>query len=259
MAQDARHNAGATQGSLRAPRYPRVRSRIIGLTLLELLVVVAILAATATIGVLALDNTGQVTQERLVTHEMRELAKAIQNFRQDTGFYPKTGPFAAAQVALPGDIGLLNSPANMVQLFREPVDGDDNPIMPWNPDSGRGWRGPYSSDFGEGNVIVGEGFVDASDTDPLAGDAITVIGVADPFEFASEFIWARPFEIPTADDVDDAPTLRGSPYLLFLENDQATEIERCQAPCLVSLGPDGVYDQGAADTDDIILNLTPSL
>ncbi|MEM9370962.1 MAG: prepilin-type N-terminal cleavage/methylation domain-containing protein, partial [Pseudomonadota bacterium] len=66
-----------------------------GLTLLEVLVTLGIIAAVAGIGVQVFTSVGTDTSERLVRLEMREVANAIQRFRNDTGYFPKQGPFAA--------------------------------------------------------------------------------------------------------------------------------------------------------------------
>ncbi|MDR0843433.1 MAG: prepilin-type N-terminal cleavage/methylation domain-containing protein, partial [Acidobacteriota bacterium] len=71
----------------------RQRSDAAGFTMLELLVTVSILAATAVIAVGTYAGVHRQTDELLVRVEMQEIAKAIQRFRQDTGYYPKTGPF----------------------------------------------------------------------------------------------------------------------------------------------------------------------
>ncbi len=276
MALHAPNFRAVTSANLvRTLRSRSARARCRGMTLLELLVVVAILAAVATIGVQALDLTGRQSQERLVMHEMRQIADGIQQFYQDTGFYPNTGPFTSmGSLQYDGvTLGSLDSPANMVQLFVEPAltysdtnsDGTwdtlEDPIMPWNPDYGRGWRGPYVTDFGEGNVSI-------SGTFPGETGSIVVMGIADPFEREPDgdyYIWSRPYIIDPEVEIKDAPTWRGRPYLLFLANDPSSEMPDCVAPCLVSMGPDGVFQPrepvNANDPprDDIVINLIPSL
>ena len=70
-----------------------------GFTLLELLVVLAVLTAVAGIGVLALGNVTGDTRERLARAEMNEIANAIRRFRADTGYWPKEGVFEDDEAA----------------------------------------------------------------------------------------------------------------------------------------------------------------
>lgn len=236
-------------------RCGRRRGDAAGFTLIELMVVAAVLVAVAVIGVQAIFGTADVAEERLVLQEMRRVAEAIGQFRSDTNFYPKQGPFSTASV--PTGTGPLGSPANMIQLFRSPEDTGGDDIMPWNADTGRGWRGPYLGDFGEGTVTVGTNFV-SSDQGPFDGTATRVSAVADPFEAAPQgtyFAWQEPI---SGRDVEQ----RGAPYLLFLDAAAGTtgtpgNITGCVRPCLLSLGPNGDYEAGGGD--DLVLNLTPPL
>lgn len=241
--------------ALRDYRHIGRRAAAAGFTLIELMVVAAVLVAVAMIGVSAIVDTSEVAEEQLVLQEMREVAEAIVQFRSDTNYYPKQGPFAAATV--PSGTGPLASPANMIQLFESPEDAVGNDLMPWNPDTGRGWRGPYLSDFGEGTVTVGSNFVSSAQT-PFAGPAARVTAVADPFEAAPSgtyFAWQEPISGRNVER-------RGAPYMLFLDAAAGTpgtpgNIDGCVRPCLLSLGPNGTYEAGGGD--DLVLNLMPPL
>ncbi|AFL72262.1 type II secretion system protein [Thiocystis violascens] len=151
-----------------------------GMTLLELLVTVAILAAVAGIGALNLTGVIEDNKEQLARVEMQEIAKAIRQFKQDTGYYPKQGPFGLAltvgsttysggvnESTIPDhasrtpaeNAAWFYSPANFWQLFECPI--ITNPLPPpapqwpvwlgctgseeqsWDASRGRGWRGPY--------------------------------------------------------------------------------------------------------------------
>ena len=47
----------------------------------------------------------------------------------------------------------------------------------------------------------------------------------------------------------------GRPYLYFIENaeDDGAKASPAATPCLLSMGPDGIYDQGG--NDDIVINI----
>ncbi|MCP5078096.1 MAG: prepilin-type N-terminal cleavage/methylation domain-containing protein, partial [Psychromonas sp.] len=136
-----------------------LRKKQSGLSLLELLVVVSILAAIAGIGVQVYGDTDQQVQVKLSSVELQVVANAVRRFKQDTGYYPKSGPFDLKQLPRIGEVSLdtlpdyvlgpvakkiawFDSPANLSQLITAPVDMNNNPIMPWNVETGKGWRGP---------------------------------------------------------------------------------------------------------------------
>ena len=65
-----------------------------GFTLLEVLIVVTLLAL---VGGAVIYSQGKVRKElgeRLSDYESSTLHKALKQFRRDTGYYPKQGPFA---------------------------------------------------------------------------------------------------------------------------------------------------------------------
>ena len=115
-----------------------------GFTLLELLIVVSILSAVAGLAATSMSGLETDTQEKLALTEMQTIAEAVRQFKRDTGYYPKTGPFnldhGGGSVGVDGlraaliskgldefqsgesmadDIDLIywfNSPANLYQL-----------------------------------------------------------------------------------------------------------------------------------------------
>ncbi|WP_309386443.1 prepilin-type N-terminal cleavage/methylation domain-containing protein [Cerasicoccus frondis] len=235
-----------------------------GFTLLELLVVVSVLAAVAFIATGAYRGISEDSSDRLVRVEMLEIAKAIQQFKHDTGYYPKTGPFALSTDGgsvvidnLPAHAGSNDtektrwfySPANFEQLMTtvSPLDSSGHQLATWNPETGRGWRGPYLTGYGEGYVDIRDDINDDPDTaagdalgDPLLGTTITnVDGIADPFEHsvtANNLLgWSS-----TVDG--DELAKWGRPYLVFGLNGQ---------PFLISMGLDGEYDT----EDDVRLDI----
>ncbi|MEM9044661.1 MAG: prepilin-type N-terminal cleavage/methylation domain-containing protein [Pseudomonadota bacterium] len=230
-----------------------------GLTLLEVLVTLGIIAAVAGIGVQVFTTVSTNTSDRLVRLEMREVANAIQRFRQDTGYWPKQGPFENDTV------GFVNSPADFSQLFIPPNDGTAN-IIEYDLASGTGWNGPYLSELEQLEIRVGTDLeIDGEGSITLGLNL--VLGVGDPFNEdpldTGLFEWI-------GDDVDgdgtrDRAAILGRPYLLFTD-DMASEvredgttgpIERCDAPCLVSAGPDGEFDTLTLNgqDDDIVVNI----
>jgi type II secretory pathway pseudopilin PulG len=181
--------------------------------LLELLVVVAILVAVASIGVSIFYGVGEDAQTRVARAQVMEVAAAIKQFKADTGYYPKQGPFALADPGgggidrdeLPEQAGTtaneqdqwFDSPANLYPLFvcpefvsghpleRFDCDTTSAPRSSWDTDSGTGWRGPYLSRGSRGLVDLssdlkrdGTGFPDETSGSELVPEAV---GVADPF------------------------------------------------------------------------------
>ena len=64
-----------------------------GFTLLELLVVVAIVALIAGGVIMSFGNTRDDSSLQIVQSEILEIKKAVLQFKQDTGYLPKQGPF----------------------------------------------------------------------------------------------------------------------------------------------------------------------
>ncbi|MCO5172520.1 MAG: type II secretion system GspH family protein [Planctomycetes bacterium] len=177
-AERAEHHGPGTYAD-RAPLASA--SRIAGFTLLELLVVVAILATIAGGVIATLGGVEEEAGRDLTRHQLAELKRAVLRFRADTGHLPKQGPFDLAQgqggpAGGSGVAGLRDgetatwfySPANLDQLLREPVRADGTPVLPpWVPDRRRGWRGPYLSRGGDWRVAVGAGPSLADGATPL--------------------------------------------------------------------------------------------
>lgn len=275
-----------------------------GVTLLELLVVVALLAALAFVSTSAFDQAYDETHQQLARSEMQEIVKAIRQFKQDTGYYPGQGPFRLlANMDADGDyscaddavnsIGAVDidsvgaadavewfeSPANLLQLFVAPVLCGEHPVsntyvlsvngdLQWNANTGRGWRGPYLKrqfefvDVGDGLALDGSG--NPTDTNVVAGNhLLNLRGASDPFRFRpvfenSDVVCDNPSDANCLLDweLDFAGTTQathGRPYLYFLDADVIDDLANnidC-APCLVSMGINGRYEQG--DGDDIVM------
>lgn len=225
-----------------------------GLTLIELLVVLAILVAVAGIASSTLSGVDQDTRAELTRTEMMQIAAAIRQFRQDTGYYPKQGIFdhednggqadvTAADPDPAADLDKFESPANFSQLFIQPTtDGAapnivanvcTNCVLAFDVNTGRGWRGPYLKQ--ESLADVGDGLDPTGAGDPgLGNDIKYLLGVADPQEFTPECIagdeenvantncvldWRPP---PTPFPLTDPPLqlafeTHGRPFLYFID------------------------------------------
>lgn len=145
-----------------------------GFTLIELLVVCSILAALSYTAWGSYTGIQEGAEDDIAHAEMRRLADGLKRFKADTGFYPGQGPFvlaapgtaetsvsltrkdctplggvlrswAAPNVDADKDAWFL-SPANLAMLFQAPALCGNHPLAylnRWNPDTRRGWHGPY--------------------------------------------------------------------------------------------------------------------
>ncbi len=185
-----------------------------GFTLIELLVVAALLVAVSFIAFSGYDGVVADAKEQVARAEMQEIAKAIRQFKQDTGYYPKQGPFGLDLAPFVGGIdpddlpaqagdsdaereAWFYSPANFWQLFECPrVTENGHPqwlgctgsaAQSWDPARGRGWRGPYVLSDSESLVDLSSDLAPDGSGDPVERGGTArlieeVSGIADPFE-----------------------------------------------------------------------------
>ncbi|MEM6974332.1 MAG: prepilin-type N-terminal cleavage/methylation domain-containing protein [Pseudomonadota bacterium] len=218
-----------------------------GVTLLELLVVLAIVATLAGLGAQVFTSVSSDAEETLAKAEMRTLANAFHRFRRDTGYWPKQGPFAVDA----SSVEALH-PANMAQLFRQPADAGGDDILPYDATSNTGWNGPYLRELDAATVEVGAMGADGTG-DPATGTLTTMRGVGDTYDRPAtdtgHFLW-----IAVSDDPSDSekPLQLGRPILYVPAPDTASGV-RCDRACLIGFGEDGAYDLG--DGDDIVVEL----
>lgn len=242
-------------------------------TLVELILVVAIMATLAGTVVVMAEGTQHSVDEGLVKREALAVREAVLRFHADTGWLPGEGPFdlmdaAAGRHALAAvpltrvhaqgapagqEAAWFDSAANLWQLVASPLDSTpalDHPLERWDPDRARGWRGPYLSLNAEGRVRVT--FIGARTIPPLADTNLLLAlapGVADPFLTECP---TSPLESGYWESLTEQPLSRqGRPYLLFLPRDPSTGLvlrstsNVADAPRVVSTGSDGVL--GTAD------------
>lgn len=219
-----------------------------GFTLLELIIVTAVLGTIAGGAILMVGQAEESAQCQIGLVEVCEIREALIQFKKDTGSLPKRGAFALTTeggfVPIPVEGGdWFHSPANFSQLFENPLSGTGHPLASWNPDTKRGWRGPYLSTSGEGLVDLGTDLnLDGSGSPTLGEIVEDVIAIADPFLSSPDgdyFAWSK--------TSDGSPLNRfGRPYFLFDQDDT-------QAARLVGLGPNRRYDLGFGD--DIVFYL----
>jgi prepilin-type N-terminal cleavage/methylation domain-containing protein len=235
------------------------RTNEAGFTLLELLVVIAVLVALAGGVVLALGDVMNESASQVARTEMLEIKNALLRFRADTGFLPRQGPFelvdtdptdpmdtcipsaAIGSVPLPAaGRAWFCSPANMDALYTNPLSGTGHPLETWQPDTARGWRGPYLTQQGEGRVDVGDNLLSDGTGSPVAGTVLSEMrGVADPFVGDPVVVGPDTYLAWRI-----APTLPshprwGRPYFLFDLDDQG--VSDSKEARIVGMGPDGTY------------------
>jgi len=237
-------------------------SRILGFTLLELLVVVALMAIVATVALVANEGVQDEAAVDATKYEMAELRKALLQFRRDTGVFPGNGAYACQA---PSDefeypafvtanhLDWCQSPANFWMLYSCPLKDDvDTPVdegspCKWNPDTKRGWNGPYLSKSGPGYVDVG--LIAESDAgSELTGTLLqNVRGVADKFSHPPVEVGANEYLAWRLSPEAAAEGKSGRPYVLFdLDGDDAR---------IISMGPDGLYNgPGSSACDPLIIN-----
>ncbi len=218
-------------------------------TLLEILLTVVILATVAGLVLIKLDGVSATAQDRLSRSDLVHLRAALLRFHDDTGWLPRQGPFALSadggEVAEPAEgADWFRCPANLVQLLEEPRDAAGDPVFPWNPDSRRGWRGPYLQREAFRQVDLSSGLGEDSSGSLSGGDLVPrVICVLDAH--------LRPcpasglFRAYTAGG--EALAEAGRPVFLFASDDTAW---------LQSCGIDGELSV-AEGADDPVLELTP--
>ncbi|RDE18304.1 prepilin-type N-terminal cleavage/methylation domain-containing protein [Motiliproteus coralliicola] len=242
-----------------------------GFTLIELLVVVSVLAAMATVAVVAVGGYDQRAREELVVTEMKQIASAIYQFKRDTGYFPEQGGLFASTAANTtnvdkADLGFLFiKPRDEGTVASSTPDGDLQ--SPWNINSNRGWNGPYLSNDSIKRLRIDPPGTVANDSncelDTGVGsldifginanrkqDSTAIIALGDPFERNRTYTSADSCFVVYKDGFWVGRNAPGQPYLYdtqFVNGNfpQCTSASGCIA--LLSAGPDGEYEDGNGD------------
>lgn len=225
-----------------------------GFSLIELLVVVAILATIAFVATTSLFGVTERTEGQIATAELAAAAKAVRQFRADTGYFPTEGVFAK-QSACPAVYGAnplakitagsncqwFYHAANLSQLTG--ADGMQQAmqtVMPWNAVTERGWRGPYLSsganafaNVGEIYWDVGAGIVNNATSGSVIADVPVVMAGVSLRPKGNYFVTKRQ---KTGNALEIAPR----PILMFVRKDSTTG--RADRVALVSTGADGIFN-----------------
>ncbi|WAR45184.1 prepilin-type N-terminal cleavage/methylation domain-containing protein [Methylomonas rapida] len=237
-----------------------------GFTLLELLAVIALLGVLAGAAVMAYDGVQDQGRDDVTRFEMAQIREALLQFRRDTGEFPcqvyRDGAYAPDSDSMDRLIfaGLPATPTladyqtwcrngfagqqddALSLLLKFPYDDTDTDVMGllWNPDTKRGWNGPYVKDTGladgwEHRFVL---LYPELDFRPAYRCKVGTGGDLD--------VTTGEYECLTADDPNW---------------DDTTFTAAADTARLVSFGPNGVYDsQNAANPcdavgDDLVLCL----
>ncbi len=125
-----------------------------GFTLLELLVVVAIIAIIAGAVVSSYEGLADDSRTKMALNNMAEIRSAFQKFRQDMLVLPKEGVIHSTNVTLPASTNAswFDDSSNFHQIFNKPVDKTISTRWDNIPGKSRAWRGPYCT--GSVNAVI---------------------------------------------------------------------------------------------------------
>lgn len=169
----------------------------------------------------------------LAWHEMQQIRQAVLQFREDTGYFPRQGPFASLASQAPAawdSVPELLRHADVDQLVENPLEGTSHPLADWNADTARGWRGPYLSRNGLSPLRVAPPRRDMTSS----AAPWTAVGVPDAFS-------------KTGPPTDLATTQAGAERRYYL----LVDLEDPHTARVVCLGPNGRWDHGRPD--DLVL------
>lgn len=209
-----------------------------GFTILELIIVIGLLAAVSYGALAAYDGVREDALAQVAETEMAEIVKALKQYKQDMGRFPEQlhpADFTSLQIGQILDGG----------VYRDLEDEEK-----WNPDTQRGWRGPYINGQGNGYVDVGNGLSDDGTGSAAVGAVVTprFKGVADPFEKPPvSDTWFKWYPCASC----EAFSTHGRPYYLF----DADDLNKAR---VVSAGLDGQYVAkvlGASNRCEDVYNL----
>lgn len=219
-----------------------------GFTLLELMVVVAILVVIAGAAIMSFGNTASDAQHQITRLQLKQLAAAVEAYYQDN----QNNPVALTP---PG----RESPADLAFLFNL----KDASAAEWSPDYRQGWRGPYLKQAQVFYVDIGDDL--RADGSSLAdsdihgnpgkvdgGELSNLLALPDPYTAEplanGVFQWQKTFDPDNPLDVDDLTQL-GRPYLLIDLAYMNSKKNKTSSgiPRVISLGPNGIYEPRSCD------------
>ncbi len=205
-----------------------------GFTLVELIIVIGLLAFLAVGALVAYDGVGEDAKQQIVRTEMANISKALKQYKRDVGAYP------ARQH--PADFTFLLVDKIWEGAVYDELTDDER----WDPESARGWRGPYLDNAGNGYVSVGVNLGFDGSGSPTVGAVVAqpMMAVGDPFtrlpvdtnddDEYDYFLW-RPCADCEQFGGNKNPEPRGRPYYLF-------DLDQPKKARLVSAGPNGLLE-----------------
>ncbi|WP_415899086.1 type II secretion system protein [Neptuniibacter sp. QD48_11] len=219
-----------------------------GFTLLEMLVVAAILLVVAGGVVTSFRDVGSDAADQAARYQMQQLSEAIEAYYKDNGTLP-----------------VRETPADLGFLFIKPASA-----AVWSVDYRRGWRGPYLNghkylylDIGDDLTSDGSSIsVPADPGEPFVIDAVeieSVIGIADPYDhYPVDDGQSRSVNGCNTTDCllewrkisgDDSTLINrfGRPYLAIDLEVMANSTIVPGVPRLVSFGSNGIYEPNRCD------------
>ena len=205
-----------------------------GVTIIELLVILAILSILATVAVG--NYSASLNRARIAgaLAEIRILEEACERYKLDTGQYP---PSSSGTQFAPNPLNPDASGAGcgyMLMSLRASLNGNA-----FAPLSGH-WRGPYID-------------VDRDQTGTLQGDELTTATVPMPMVQMLD-VWGRPYKYIRFDDyatMGGVRTLPNDPYSEYHEFENPFSFQ------IISAGPDGImYDLPGTLGEDDLSNFT---
>jgi prepilin-type N-terminal cleavage/methylation domain-containing protein len=147
--------------NLHKPQRRHTLQRNGGFTLLELLVVVALMSVVAVAAIMSLENVDDDAAVQVARSEMVEISKALKLFKRHVGDFPDAAD-EIKYVGAPYPILEMKYEAAKLNLLRTCQATDDTKVTDteptydvnckdWDIDTARGWHGPYLSR--DGNTV----------------------------------------------------------------------------------------------------------
>jgi prepilin-type N-terminal cleavage/methylation domain-containing protein len=196
-----------------------ILSKQSGFTMLELVIVVAIMAIVAGSAIMSFGNTESDAEYQTTNYTLRQLASAVDRYLSDGNTLPELGDE-------------IESPADINFLITKPSISDD-----WKPDYRLGWRGPYIKGYKLFYVDVGTDLEADGSSSPTSGSLTTVPTLALPDAFSHQpvspyYLWYK----DAAGNIDIDSKI-GRPFLILSEDINDLSLYR-----IVSLGENGTYE-----------------